>query len=696
MCHNGSRPKSSFKQTSDDTLKDFRMRLHWVMYLGCLILAALPNCIRGEDGPVSSVQEQRERFRTLFVTRSLDHERLIPYLTSARPDIVQIGNYGAMFHGYADNPKSTKTPMMLPVVGERAALEFQRKLNKTVHGLGLTVVGHFRLIKVMGDWETQSGFVDYYNNRWPEDLLGAKPHPDLSELLQRDAAGKPIQVSRYDNPQLTLCLSSPHARKMLKQMLKCAVDQGVDGVVTTYNYRFECVCPHCQDAFKTWLAEHQTPEQLKSKLGIDNLQEHKFATIPASIPGYPIAEEASELDWLAARWGAEHFKQKYDEIFLQYGRSLRKDFVVAQWNHLSHVSLKEERAFLPLEQWGRGEDYFWYSGGASFVGKNLALSERKAGDAWLSCLYIRELSGRKPFVMGKYDRIRLAVSMAEGYATGGLGMGRYMRFENPSGYETLVRYTNFMHKHRNLYDGARPWSDAAIILPRQTILNRRPAALDSFRHIGQALVERQLLLDVVVDENISKERLSQYRAVILPSAVVLSDTQLEILREYVANKGLLLYHGDLGSVTETGNPRESAHPEGRIANSIEVTDSLAKDAANSIYKRIRNAGATTFFGPWTLRTAAYMQPNRVVLHLVNYDRDETVDKSKSGPELERPIAAENVSIKIRLPNGRTATKITHHTPDQEESSQIDFKTPSPGYTTFTIPRIDVYSVITIE
>ena len=121
------------------------------------------------------------------------------------------------------------------------------------------------------------------------------------------------------------------------------------------------------------------------------------------------------------RWGTEHFKAMFDDVFLNYGRSLRKDLLVAQWNHLSHVSIKEERMFLPGRLWGRGEDYFWYSGGASFVGKNLNLSERKAGDAWLSCLYVRERSGGRPFVMGKYDRIRLAASMAEGFAMGGLG-----------------------------------------------------------------------------------------------------------------------------------------------------------------------------------------------------------------------------------------------------------------------------------
>ena len=56
----------------------------------------------------------------------------MPYLEEARPQIVQIGNYGAMFHGYAGNPKFTGWPMPLPVSGEKAALAYQNELNALV------------------------------------------------------------------------------------------------------------------------------------------------------------------------------------------------------------------------------------------------------------------------------------------------------------------------------------------------------------------------------------------------------------------------------------------------------------------------------------------------------------------------------------------------------------------------------------
>lgn len=641
---------------------------------------------------IAVAEERPDQVRTFFVTRSLAHERLMEYIKTTRPEIVQIGNYGAMFHGFADDPRATKSPMMLPVVGERAALKFQREVNQQVHKLGLKVVGHFRLIKVMGDWNEKTGFVDYYNKRWPEALLGPKPHPQLIELLQRNADGTPVQVSRYENAQLTLCLSSPHARKMLKAMLKCAVDHGVDGVMTNYNYHFGCACPHCQTAFKGWLRNRLTPDEIRDKLGIDRLDDHVFQTIPAHIPGYPDPTKAGELDWLAMRWGAEHFKAMFDDIFLDYGRSLRKDLIVAQWNHLSHVSIKEERMFLPLRLWGRGEDYFWYSGGAAFVGKNLNLSEDKAGDAWLSCLYVRELAGGRPFVMGKYDGIRLAASMAEGYATGGMGMGRYMRFEHPAGFDVLSRYTNFMHKHRDLYREARPYADAALVLPRQSVWNRRPAALDVFRDLGQALVDRQVLLDVVADENLTPERLANYPAVIVPNAVALSDGQHAALRGFASNGGLLLQRGDTGTLDESGNPRADSS----IKNAVTITDETTKAAADSIKSHLKRRGASLIASPWTVRATAYRQPGRVVLHLVNYDRDETPNKQLKGPELERPKPVEAVRVDLRLPQARPVTSVKLHTPDEARPLTLDFQQADKGRVSFRIPRLIVYGVVVID
>lgn len=597
-----------------------------------------------------------EDLRTFFVTRSLGHEKLLPYLREARPQIVQIGNYGAMFHGYANHPKSTGWPMQLPVSGEKAALEFQRNLNAEVHKLGLKVVGHFRVTKVMGDWEGQSGFVEYYNQHWPEDLLGKKPHPDVKELLQRDAKGNPIQSGRYGSAQLMLCLSSPYTREMLKRMLKVAVDNGVDGVNTLYNYHSNCACTHCQKSFQAWLRKKGKAAQ--------------FPPIPAKIPGYPDTDTATELDWLAMEWAAWNFKQGFDEIFVDYGRKLKPGLLLAQWNHLGHVGIGEERMFLPLPGWNQGEDYFWYSGGASFVGKNLNLQEGKAGDAWLSCLYVRELAGGKPFVMGKYDRVRLAVSMAEGYATGGMGMGRYMRFEDPAGYTVLSRYTKYMHKNRQLYDRSEPYADIGLVLPRQSVWAGNRESLDSFREIGQKLLEKQVLLDVIADENLTIERLSKYPAVLLPGSLFLYDTQIQSLRAYASNGGRVL---------TVGKPQE------------EFIHSIQEPACI-----LGLPGLSKVKAPWSVCATAYAKPNQLLIHLVNYNRDEgEPGKKAKGPEDENPIPEEGIQVQLRLPKGKHGKSVVFHAPDRREGVEIPFQVVC-GQVHFSVSKLRVYGVLQVE
>ncbi|MFT5471130.1 MAG: hypothetical protein ACI8UO_006263 [Verrucomicrobiales bacterium] len=595
----------------------------------------------------SCLAEDEPEFRTFFVTRKMASEQLLPFLEAAKPEIVQIGQYGAMFHGYADDEKSKGTPMQLPLQGERAVLDFQRDLNGKIHDLGLKVVGHFRLVKAYGNLEEKTGFVDYYENRWPEDLLGPKPHENLIELLQRDSTGAPIGVSRYNQGQIAFCLSSPPARQMMKQMLKVAVDHGVDGVITTYNYHLGCSCPHCRESFDDWLAERDL--------------KFEFEEIPAKISGHPDPAEATELDWLAMRWAAENFKKNFDDIFIDYGRSLNPNLLVAQWNHLSHVSAGEERMFLPIDQWGRGESYFWESGGASFVGAKLNLKEHLAGDAWLSLLVMRELGGGKPAIMGKYDGMRLAVSTAEGFAMGGPGMGRYMRFEDPVGFEILTRYADFMHKNRRLFEGAKPAADVGLILPRQALWEGNVEAMNEFRSIGQALVEAQVQVAVIADENLTAERSLNHQTIIIPESTVLTEAQKSVLESHPASKI-------------------------RIGNSTEGIEGLVSQVEQSSHVRIE--------APWTLRATFYKNEGGSTLHLVNYNRDEGETKEEKGkiPGNERPIAEKNIKVEL-LGNGPVRS-IKLHRPDVEEPLEIPFE--QGESLRFTIPEILVYGVVEID
>ena len=50
-------------------------------------------------------------------------------------------------------------------------------------------------------------------------------------------------------------------------------------------------------------------------------------------------------------------------------------------------------------------------------------------------------------MLGKYEAARMRNSIAEGVATGGAGMGLYMRVDHPAAYETASTYTKFLHQY---------------------------------------------------------------------------------------------------------------------------------------------------------------------------------------------------------------------------------------------------------
>ena len=596
-------------------------------------------------------------FRTFFVawgdTTSPEFYR---FLDEVRPEIVQVCFFGPMFHGYADNPASTGYMMRLPVPGQREALAAQRKVIEEIHRRGLKVVAHFQIINVIQKGGgKENNFAEFYEKYWHEDILGPKPHADWRELMQRDPRGEPIVGKHYVDYH-GLCLNSPYARQLLRRMLDVALDAGVDGIMSNYNYRWLCVCAHCQAEFKKYLAQRYTPAQIKARFGIADLAGHKFETIAGVLPGLP-KRDAPDLDWEATHWAAQNFKFRWDELLIGHGRKRKPDLILAQWNHLGDVNAGEERAFTPVEQWGRGENYFWYSGGYGPT----KLAEHNAGEAWLDCLWLREMCGFKPFVMGKYENIRMRNTLAEGLATGGSGMGLQIQFTDPTGFDAASRYLRFVRDHRDLYEGPESWAEVGLIYPREAVWNRRPEAVDSFRAIGHALVDNHVLFDVIWDQKMTRARLARYPVIVAPGVEWISEKQRSALAAYERKGGTVL----------------------RLSEPKAVLENLGRHSLSQ------------FAAPWTLRVAGYSQPGRRILHFVNYNRDEKKGATIKGPGGECPAAVEGVEVDLRLPGRPPVRYVRVLSPDEAAPPRVTW-THQAGRLRFVLPRVEVYTLVEIR
>lgn len=127
------------------------------------------------------------------------------------------------------------------------------------------------------------------------------------------------------------CLNNPHWRTVLKAWVKRGIERGVDGYVINYFYRHNCTCEHCQKAFKAHLKDRFTPQQIEQQFQIANLDAPIPSTrsLPATSP-----KTSTPLRLEMHRFSDISNKKNFDDVFIDYGRKVKPDLILAQWLHL--------------------------------------------------------------------------------------------------------------------------------------------------------------------------------------------------------------------------------------------------------------------------------------------------------------------------------------------------------------------------
>jgi hypothetical protein len=591
----------------------------------------------------------------------------LSFIGQARPEIAQVGFYGVTFYSLAHTPFGKGYPAHLPVQGTQECGDWFANLNREIHNRGSKVVGHFNVSFIFGDPELKTGFFEWYDKGWDEKTLGAKPVLDPTKMLQIDADGKLIKTESYKIggwPEYHGCLNNPAWRTVLKVMAKAAIDRGVDGLIANYFYRRDCMCQYCQSGFRDYLATHYSAAELREKMGIENLATNKFTAIPS----WHDPKETTPYKMAALTWTQTALKEDFDDVFINYGRALKPNLLVAQWNHLGNFSQinGDERSALPGILWGRGEDYLWYSTGNAHSQTDLAKGD--LGDGTLQLRYIRGAFGPKPYLLGKYEQTRIRASIAEGVANGGAGMGFYAPHKNAIGRDDFVRYFGFLRRHREYYQGAQPAGELLLLYPRSAVHTGDITPVETFRVLGKQLLRDGYAFDVLPDDLLTPERLSSYSAVIYCNESKLSDA---------AQAALLAFKGAR-----------------RFVDKIGTNFSLA-DWQNGLSKVSQRAGSPTVL----LSLMGQPQQRRLLVHLVNYNREEPpagVSVMGRGPQDEKPIAVNNVQVNLALPPRAKIKSVTLFSPDAEAPGrELHAKTKN-GRATFTVPTVLVYSVAVVQ
>ncbi|MFN4261303.1 MAG: hypothetical protein ACK4RK_18620 [Gemmataceae bacterium] len=603
------------------------------LFLGLLFWLSL--------GTYLSADEPRSRLEfTRMVAHWSDygHEEYLPFIRAARPDLVQVGFYGAHFWSLAHTPFGKGYPAHFPVQGLTECGQWFEDLNKELHRQDVKVVGHFNIMFLVGDPDSPDGprgFFKFYRDLWDEKELGPKPVADPLLLLERDLEGKPLVNNSYSIGKMKEywgCQNNPHWRAVLKAWAKAGIRRGVDGFIINYFYRHNCRCPHCQQAFRQYLAGRFTAAELRQQFDIQNLDQHVFP----EIIGWHDPKESSPLRREMLRFSQISTKACFDEVFVQYGRSLKPDLIVAQWNHLGYFSQinGDERCLLPAELWGRDEDYLWYSTGASACFTDLA--EGYLGEGTLQARYIRGAFDDKPFTLGKYESTRIRVAIAELAANGGAPMGFYTRFRDPEARREIVRYYRFLERHDALYRGNRSHAEAVLLYPRGQVHRGDVAAVAEFKKRGIDLLNRHLLFDVLPDD--------------------------------IATPALLARYRHVERVTVPPPPTDPGQ-------------------------------FSRFDAPATVRVSASRprQGDDLTLHFVNYNRVEPEKKRSPGRGIaeEKPIAVERVAADVVLPKGCRVQGVQVLIPEEDKPIDLKYEV-TEGRLRFIVPKFLVYAVVQVR
>ena len=561
----------------------------------------------------------------------------LKFVEDVKPEVCQIGFYGGHFWSLAHTPQFGGYPSHFPVQGLKECGNWFEKRNADIHQRGAKVVGHFNVTFLVGEPEGKEGprgFFKFYKELWDENELGPKPVADPLALLARNPDGTPMASTQYSIGQMrefTACLNNPHWRTVLKAWAKRGIERGVDGYMINYFYRHDCSCEYCQAGFRGHLGKHFTPKELRDCFDIAELKSHKFDRIT----GWHDPKQSTPLKREMLRWSQISCKEAFDDVFVQYARSLKPGLLLGQWNHLGNFNQidGDERCMLPGNLWGRDEDYLSVTNSTGAAACFTDLGEGILGEGTLQARYIRGAFDNKAYTLGKYESTRIRAAIAELAANGGSPMGFYTNFKNNEAREEIVRYYRFLDKNDAVYRGNRSHAEVLLLYPRSKVHLGEVAAVEEFKKLGTKLLDQHLLFDILPDDRITAAKRSDYRAVL-----------------------------------EVGGAEKL--PE----------------------------GLSTLKGPSTVRISA-SRPSaggEVTLHFVNYNRQEPAMKRSPGAGIkdEKPIACEGVLVDFMLPKGATAVKVLTSSPESPEPVETPFATKE-GRVQFAMPKFLVYSIARI-
>ncbi len=238
----------------------------------------------------------------------------------------------------------------------------------------------------------------------------------------------------------------------------------------------------------------------------------------------------------------------------------------------------------------------------------------------------------------------------------------------------ISRYMTFLNDHQELYTHVSCVSKTAVVAPPHIPSFEVSLTRES---LYNALVEMNIMYDILLLHRLTPEALAPYKAVIVPDIPWVEGKQLAALQAYKKGGGKIY---TIGSAPELRDLADNLSPAGLFAR---LGDSPAREELRGRMASLEGEPLVTLYGaPYVAANCVRKNgTNRIILHFVNYDK----------PLQDVRVRLNLEGMRIRI----NRNKVQCWSPDLPvpKVSQIVVK----GRTLeFTLPVLDVYDVVTVN
>lgn len=396
----------------------------------------------------------------------------------------------------------------------------------------------------------------------------AKAHPGWEQIMSN---GEPYgKVHPLYGNGTTFCVNSPWrdwAFKLIEETMKTGVD-GIflDGPVI---YPDCCYCESCQKKFK---------ERYGSEIPKEDWQNPLWKA-------FIEFREDSMADFLKSAQEVVLRINPEGVIFLNAG----------SWQPGSWRVARDAKRLSRYQSFSLAEAFFHPSSGrinlyqSAMTTKYLRATGIPTVTAFHYCMGVWHYTFLPP------EEIKLSIFQAVS-CNGNVWIGgaTYRHEYNPEGCRPLNETLGFLEKNEDFLTDLEPVSDTALLFSSQTAryyisnitelykdlgsgkeqdlivdLGTGKTVIDwsrrklicenlmSFAYEGYftALTRNHIMFDIILDEDLSLERLSKYKVLIIPDFACLSDKQWKSIEKFVTSGGSLIISFDAGLYDEKGEPR---------------------------------------------------------------------------------------------------------------------------------------------